>query len=348
MFAAIQSAEPTALILWSVLAFAAGMYPVGLMLGSTCSPCCGTPCTQCTQGSLPDTVTVTLSGFPNERAAAKTCCGDFYNGKTVVLRRNTLGLPCLYTHSLCGLQVPSAGVGSADAEPLARITLSYQGPALPPTLTLSDGIGFTQGCTTTLTATQNVTDCSNMTFTLTNTTGATAQVVPGGTYDQAFLMPGGDACYICCKGEEPFASQAEFTVQDNRVGSENFSGTYVLPFFQRNLGFRGWQQGFTVSGSTVTITVDFAPCQSIERSQGWVPGFCNTCHNKCYFQVSLNTAAGRQWIDQNWFALFRSTAEFCESACEETPICSPYGRTWVLCRNVFPNGADCGDIVVTA
>ena len=362
MFAAIQSAEPTALILWSLLAFAAGMYPVGLMLGSTCSPCCGTPCTQCTQGSLPDTVTVTLSGFPNQNSSnRKTCCGDFYNGKTVVLTRGFAGSPCLYSHALCGLQRPGGGVGSSDADALARITLSYQGPTLPPLLTLTDD-GLIV-CTATLTATQNVTNCSDFTFTLTNASGATAQVVPGGTYDAAFLMPGGHACYICCKGEEPFASPAEFTIQDNRGQSTNISGTYVVPFRQiRGDEGRGeWLQGF----GNVVITVELLACGSQfatpdmlgrDRSgwtpyflgfQGFGPGstpvFCDECHNKCHFRVRVSALADDGWSLQVWVEA-STWFPTCDSECEDTPICNPYGRSWVLCLGP----TDCGSIVVTA
>jgi hypothetical protein len=67
LLAAIQSADPPSLVLWGLFVFAAGMYPVGFMLGSTCSPCCNSnPCTACTTGSLPDTVTVTFNGFTDK------------------------------------------------------------------------------------------------------------------------------------------------------------------------------------------------------------------------------------------------------------------------------------------
>jgi hypothetical protein len=37
----IDSAEPLSLVIWAVFAFAAGLYPLGFMLGAPCSPCCG-------------------------------------------------------------------------------------------------------------------------------------------------------------------------------------------------------------------------------------------------------------------------------------------------------------------
>lgn len=40
----IDAVEPLSLVLWGVFLFAAGMYPLGFMLGSQCSPCCGSDC----------------------------------------------------------------------------------------------------------------------------------------------------------------------------------------------------------------------------------------------------------------------------------------------------------------
>lgn len=61
--------EPTAIPLWGVVAFAAGMYPLGLMLGSTCSPCC-TPCGCPVGEQLPEKISVEFSGVT--QSAAKT------------------------------------------------------------------------------------------------------------------------------------------------------------------------------------------------------------------------------------------------------------------------------------
>jgi len=40
----IESTEPLFFVIWAVFAFAAGLYPLGFMLGSPCSPCCGSHC----------------------------------------------------------------------------------------------------------------------------------------------------------------------------------------------------------------------------------------------------------------------------------------------------------------
>lgn len=44
LLATIVAVDPPSLVAWLVLAFAAGMYPLGLMLGAPCSPCCSGPC----------------------------------------------------------------------------------------------------------------------------------------------------------------------------------------------------------------------------------------------------------------------------------------------------------------
>jgi hypothetical protein len=40
----VDHAEPLSLLLWAVVAFAASFYPLGLMLGAPCSPCCNPDC----------------------------------------------------------------------------------------------------------------------------------------------------------------------------------------------------------------------------------------------------------------------------------------------------------------
>ena len=41
LFAFVVSVDPPSLLAWLVFTFAAGMYPLGIMLGASCSPCCG-------------------------------------------------------------------------------------------------------------------------------------------------------------------------------------------------------------------------------------------------------------------------------------------------------------------
>jgi hypothetical protein len=84
LIAAIQSVDPPSLVLWGLALFAAGMYPIGFMLGASCSPCCD-PCGGCVNGTLPDTVTVTLSGWDDANAQGSdlislTISSDFGSG----------------------------------------------------------------------------------------------------------------------------------------------------------------------------------------------------------------------------------------------------------------------------
>ena len=59
LLAAIQEIEPTAIPLVAIMLSSVAMYLVGIIL--PCSPCC--TCTLCTEGALPETLTVT---FDNE------------------------------------------------------------------------------------------------------------------------------------------------------------------------------------------------------------------------------------------------------------------------------------------
>jgi hypothetical protein len=61
----LASIDPVSLPVVAALLFSLTLYPLGLMLGSSCSPCCDAPCTQCETGKLPDTVTVTFDGYPD-------------------------------------------------------------------------------------------------------------------------------------------------------------------------------------------------------------------------------------------------------------------------------------------
>jgi hypothetical protein len=61
----LASIEPASIPLLAVLAFSLSLYPLGFMLGASCSPCCDIPCEKCETGRLPDTVTVTFDGYPD-------------------------------------------------------------------------------------------------------------------------------------------------------------------------------------------------------------------------------------------------------------------------------------------
>lgn len=69
--------EPQSLLAFAVLAFAAGMFPVGLMLGGTCSACCkqrnSELCSACENSDYPDFVTATIAGMPDQTPGEYAC-----------------------------------------------------------------------------------------------------------------------------------------------------------------------------------------------------------------------------------------------------------------------------------
>lgn len=64
MFELLATVDPFSALLGSLWLFAAGMFPAGFILGSSCSCHCAS-CDTCLEGSLPQTVTLSLSGFGN-------------------------------------------------------------------------------------------------------------------------------------------------------------------------------------------------------------------------------------------------------------------------------------------
>ena len=145
LLAAIQSVDPPSLVLWGLFAFAAGMYPVGFMLGSSCSPCCNA-CDACTQGSMPDTVTVTFNGFTD-----KTPGPDLI----------TLAFSSCFGGGASARVTAPGGDPDTDKGPITGVTLTNGGSGyaklgrVAPTLTISGGTGTGATFTPTLTSTND-------------------------------------------------------------------------------------------------------------------------------------------------------------------------------------------------
>ena len=143
LLAAIQSVDPPSLVLWGMVLFAAGMYPVGFMLGASCSPCCGQPCSACTQGSLPDTVTVTFDGFSDQTPG----------GPSLV---NLAFASCFGGGAAASVGLPGGKAG-IDNGPISFVKLTNSGSGyaklgrVPPTLSVSGGSGSGATFTPTLT-----------------------------------------------------------------------------------------------------------------------------------------------------------------------------------------------------
>lgn len=227
LFAHVAS-EPQSALAIAIFLFAAGMFPIGLMLGAPCSKCCGL-CSACTSGKLPDTITVTLDGLSNSNDdGGTTCCGDFYNGKSFVLKRNhplPAGNPaCTFRHEFCG-------VGNVQLQK-GFLEVIYLGPNSPPVVRLgSEGLAFESVgtstiCNTIFTTATLILDCGDFSFTAEAPSGATAVVSPDGSYEHTNGYHGDESCHICCQGSEPIAEEVEATVKWRY--EETGVGTYEI------------------------------------------------------------------------------------------------------------------------
>jgi len=127
LLAAVSSVDPPAVLAWLVLVFAAGMYPVGIMLGSNCSACCG--CLECAEGTLPDTITVAISGYNDE----------YVQGPNLAL----LSFSSNFGSGASGRVVAPSGDPATAKGPISEIEVSYSGSEyavlgrVAPTLTLT-------------------------------------------------------------------------------------------------------------------------------------------------------------------------------------------------------------------
>lgn len=138
LLAAIAS-DPSAIPLWGVALLAAGMYPIGFMLGGGCSPCC--TCAACpatedgTKSALPDTITVTLDGFTDVSQGPYLCNLDF---------------SACYGSGADGVVVAPGGDPDDDKGPISKVALTGGGSGYAklgreqPTLTVTgSGTGAT-------------------------------------------------------------------------------------------------------------------------------------------------------------------------------------------------------------
>lgn len=139
-------ADPTSALLWVVFLMALGMYPFGLMLGSPCSPCCG-KC-PCTEGELPETVTVTIDGYSDKSQSQ--------------VHLSVLRFDACYGSGAAGHVTAPGGDPATDAGPVSAVTLSSPGSGYAklgrtaPTVTAT---GSGSGATFDVTLTQSLDDC---------------------------------------------------------------------------------------------------------------------------------------------------------------------------------------------
>lgn len=162
LLAAIQSADPPSLVLWGLFVLAAGMYPVGMMLGSDCSACCG--CAACDTGVLPPTLTLTLDGFTEQTA-----------GPDLI----TLTFSSCFGGGAAGRVTAPGGDRDTDKGPISTVTLTNPGMGyaqlgrVAPTITLGGGGGTGATFTPTLAKTDDACGIPTWSITSVSTSGGT-------------------------------------------------------------------------------------------------------------------------------------------------------------------------------
>ena len=257
------------------------------------------------------------------------CCGSYYNGLSVVLRRNG----CEYLHRMCGVGNLNFGLGS--------VSVAYRGQSLPPVVTLvseSGSSAFSSLCNVTMTAESNVADCSTWDGVVATASGGqTATITAGGEYDESFRTAGGISCFICCKGDAPIPGEIEAAITDNTGGS--LSGNYVFTFNDainvgpgRNSTHISWGVGNFTFPFPLVFTARLGLCGSDTQTASGFSGDCDQCHKKCGVQIALNTQnnANGTW----YFTNGSFPSDECGN-CEDTPICVPYG-TFTLTNPAAP------------
>jgi hypothetical protein len=278
------------------------------------------------------------------------CCGDFYNGLSVVVKRLNYGNgdACLYQHLICGVGNMRNNAGSVEVQ--------YRGPSLAPLVRLRSELANTADtvssiCDTTFTASGNVTNCSDWSgVSFSASGGATASVTAGGTYDATFKNPGGGACHLCCKGAGQVPLEIEATINDPRTYKPvDFSGTYVLTYTGNTLGFGAiapsgavWRTYYTVpnpppfTSPFVFIAVYTEPC-STQTAGSFLPDQwgCDNCHKKCRKMASVTLANSASASDQCGYVEAVNEQTAC-GLCVETPICSITGKSWQLTSSGCP------------
>jgi hypothetical protein len=237
------------------------------------------------------------------------CCGDHYNGLSVVVKRLNYGdgNACRYSHRFCGVGNIRVNVGEVE--------VFYNGPTTPPTLFLQselppDGGTASSICNTSFTASGNVTNCSDWSgVSFSASGGRTATVEAGGEYDPLFRNPGGRSCFICCRGNDVVPAEVAIDITDNR--GTGLSGTYIRPLL-----------GGPFSNGTQQLWANFWSGGDLGLGvwlESDIEG-CNDCGANCRIQVSFNP-----------FGVFAGTYNNSgNSPCVSVPVCNPYG-SFTLC-----------------
>lgn len=143
---AVVASNPLSGVVVAALLFSVTLFPLGLMLGGTCDECCQL-CEECETGRLPDTVTVTFSGYPDTGQGAdlvtmtfSSCTG--FGGAAKLLTPG--GDPATAAGPMTSIAVTDGGSGYAKLgreEPTVAVQSAGNGDATF-TVTLSETTDF--------------------------------------------------------------------------------------------------------------------------------------------------------------------------------------------------------------
>lgn len=295
------------------------------------------------------------------------CCADYWNGKTIVLKRKRDGQPataiprpdgqlptaltsadCIFSKLVCGVTYDVANIP-------ASVLVAYSGPSEKPTVLISST--GADGCHATLTSTTTVADCDEFSFTATSPDGVTATVTAGGDYDveESYNTASPSNCFACCRDldDVPQEVSAKLYRKNAQTNAMELVGTFVLSRFGNALWrFVGRLQPSTPANSLDTeITVGIGQCNRLPWGSysgvlqgGSYPGDpvgCSDCWKKCTVVASYVNAKDLRADTGNSYYGYRS--DQC-SGCVTSPMCAPAAGTKQLRliqvdTNIVLNGA---------
>lgn len=304
------------------------------------------------------------NGYLAYEVRGAECCGDFYEGLSFVVKRGrnqeASGYEwgyrgaCNYWHYHCSVGNLTGGPG--------RVLVTYQGADQPLLVELTSELGIngqvSRICNVTLSA-PGFDACDEIDGkVVTSRDGlVSATITAGGEYDVGLLNPGlmvddqihtpkNPSCNPCCKGSDAIPSEVTASIS----GLADFGrpdGDYVLTFVPYGAYIQGdgwldfnWFNALYWAKTDV-IQIYYQPCstQYIDEwsdyqnpgsiGGGWVD--CpSQCHNACFPVMNIKLPGlpppdgNVELIDGG--GLERPTC----GGCEETPICSPVGRTYTV------------------
>lgn len=259
------------------------------------------------------------------------CCGQWLNGKSVVLRRVESPLGCLYQHVWCGSAPFFRGMGFSRLYFYNSGTVTIIGNRCVPSV--SDNIE--------LVFDWDINCFSDAIKTLPDDPAAPRITVTlDGQYDPYYLNPTGasnlsttesgvvdpalSGCHSCCRSEGITPQEITVIVQNLQNGGSIESGTYVL---QRNYFpiFFGQSNdsAFWAIGGSGSIVVRLKRCSYGDGEEAWQDNGCgDTCWQQCYTSATIS-----DFLSTAYFP--RPNVGEC-GECAATPQCRPGSGPYLL------------------